>query len=118
MVMDNGVTKDNILPVIALSDLRNPLGRVQDGSSGFYVDVVEHGEVLPSVEHVDPIFHVLKTDVGTVVDLHLAGSAFLCGNQHDTVGGSGAVDSGGRSIFQYLNQRNVVGTEGRHGAAG
>ncbi len=67
------------------------------------------GVLLGVHDFVYAVGYLVHADVAGVVDAHgLVFGAAFCGYDNDAVGGTGAVDGGGRRVFEHLDCLDVV----------
>ena len=71
----------------------------------------DHVDVFGPVGHGDVVGHHGAAAVGAGADLGAALVTALGGNEDDAGVGPGAVNGGGRCVFQHLHAFNVVGVE-------
>ena len=102
MVLNKSGTKDFILPVprLYVSDCEGLHGdrvREQVVVRGVSINLI--GGVLAKIHHVIPLIHLLKSEVGVVLDLSAVAPASFGGNENDSVGSAVTIYCRCRGVF-------------------
>ena len=103
MVLNKSGTKDFILPVprLYVSDCAGLHGdrvREQVVVRGVSINLI--GGVLAKIHHVIPLIHLLKSEVGVVLDLSAVAPASFGGNENDSVGSAVTIYCRCRGILE------------------